>query len=258
VSNDRFEGEALLKWFLLIIDGWRAFASPLHHPYFSRASASGGGSKRDGVYVLSLAMSLIVFVGVTHTETIRYRAFLGAMCCYRSCDILVSLLRIGVTGNYGLKSGTALRRPKIMRNTLAVLINYVELVFWFGAIYLMHGMRYPTEYSVPMNASLAFVLSFTTATTIGYGNIAPQGFFSAAICYIQALTCIVLLSFVIGNLIGLTIATQSEEKSNDSTNDNAAASRDPLNLPSSTRTWLIQRTVVALTFYAIVYFVLRP
>lgn len=259
MGKNQTDRSPLLDGFLLVLDVWRSYASPLQHPYFSNAPDVAQRNKRDTAYVISLALSVFSFIIAINADSIWWRTIVCSVSLYRAIDILISLLRIGVSGLYGAVPGTRLARKKIMRNTLAVLINYVELAFWYAALYYIHGSRFPNEYNVSMTAPLSFVLSFTTATTIGYGNIAPQGFVAAALCYAQALTCLLLISFVIGNLIGLAIGSSQLTESSvqlDAGNivqDGDMAPTDPRFLTASGGVWTAQRLVVLLIIVTLIY-----
>ena len=245
----------LLGLFLAVLDAWRSYASPLQHPVFSGKSDPGKpGGRRDRWYLVSLLASASLFL---LTSELRFRAFAlfaVALSLYRCIDLLMSLGRIAVVGGFGDTPAYRLDRKKIMRNTLAVLVNYVELVFWYATIYLTLARNRPDEFysaTTSVTPSLAFILSSTTITTIGYGNIAPQRMISGFMCGTEALTALVMVSSVIGSLVSLAASSVSataaiEQSTASSSSVKFTGRTDPSRLTASSFIWSIQRGLVLL------------
>lgn len=245
----------LLGGFLLILDVWRSFASPMQHPALTTKS-SNSRNRRDGLYLASVVFSVFVFILVSHLNHTFLSFLLIGIALYRVTDILLALARIAVVGAFGAIPAYQLSRAKVMRNTLAVLMNYFELVFWYGAVYFFLAIHHPNDFFSPgsITPALALILSFTTLTTIGYGNIAPQGFTAALLCLMQALTAIVTLSCVIGSLVSLISSSNKPEtpEAQDSF-DQDELLREPPWLPCGSATWFTQRILVVLAFVALAF-----
>ena len=245
----------LLGLFLATLDAWRSYASPFQHPLFAAKSDAGRpGGRRDPWYLGSLLASATLFLVTSELRSKAFALLAVTFSLYRCIDLLVSLGRIAVVGGFGDTPTYRLDRKKVMRNTLAVLINYVELVFWYATIYLVLARSRPDEFysaTTSTTPSLAFILSFTTITTIGYGNIAPQKIISGFLCGIEALTALVMVSAVIGSLVSLAASSISapttvEEHTVRSSAAKLIAKSEPSRLTHSSFIWSIQRVLVFL------------
>jgi hypothetical protein len=255
------ENGLLLGGFLAITDLWRSYSSPLQHPFLDKPKDSKiRGSRRDTLYLFNLLLSGLVFAVACRSSTRWIQMMLVATALYRSVDLLIALLRIAVIGAFGLVPSYKLNRVKIMHNTLAVFVNYVELVFWYAAVYAALSIKNTSQFypTTGISPALCLILSFTTLTTIGYGNIAPQKMVSGLICSLEAFTAIVMLSCVVGSLVSLSAsnpstATPSEAEGKESETIIAlpGVRREPLNLPSNNWEWVLQRAATLAIFCAI-------
>lgn len=252
----------LLGGFLEVADLWRSYSSPLQHVALTTPSdPQSAGSRRDLLYLASLIMSIAAFVATSSTSSPTLRAVAMGTALYRASDLLVALGRIAIVGAFGSVPTYNLKRAKVMRNTLASLVNYVELTFWYAAVYVAVASQHPLEFSYTgefFTPAFGFILSFTTLTTIGYGNVAPQGWFAAILCWMEALTALVLLSCVVGSLVSLAASGSDLELNASTSKEHPAENQmDPSRLPTRWFVWLVQRALTLGVFIAASWALLR-
>ena len=238
----------LLGVTLAAIDIWRSYFSPLQHQYFNESQ--GNKYTRDIWYISSILMSVLFFIFSIIINNLSVNVLIFTIAFYRSTDILVSIFRIAISGQFGNTPNYCLERNKIMRNILATLVNYVEFVFWYSSIYFILGTYDISQFSTQITSPLSFVLSFTTLTTIGYGNIAPQEFKSAFFCSMEALSSIVILSIVIGSLSGLANSPSPASVFNEQKNElSLTPLSEPTKLSPNNALWIIHRAIGFVIFF---------
>lgn len=235
---------SLLLWLVLeAMDIWRSYASPLQHPWFRRPKLPSHRARRDVPYLASFLTSMAIFVTLQYYDSLVFYIGMTALCLFRATDILVSLTRIAVVGSYGQTPAYRLNRLRVMRNIVAIFMNYIELIFWYSSVYLCLSACKPAEFNEPLTPPLALVLSFSTISTVGYGNVAPQGMLAALLSAAQAITAVVALSSVVGSLINLS-ASPNRGANQATEGKGTDTFPDSMRLSGRSVVWLIQRVIV--------------
>lgn len=92
------------------------------------------------------------------------------------------------------------------RLVLLAVINYIELIISFAALYRISDVTFANAFNKPLASSLdAIYFSSVTATTLGYGDFFPEHF-STKICVIGELLLVVL---VVVSAIGFFLSLKS-------------------------------------------------
>lgn len=202
----------LVKAVCRITDFWHLRVSFFGH---SSLSKPGHGlavhaNRRDVVYIVLVAMSCasIVVTGVVGTKVVG--AMIVAMAAFRIIGSVVTVLRHGVIGTLrDDRPVTSLSPQHMQRLVLASLLNYIEVMFWFTAMYLSfakHGEAFAGDVDTWQGALL---LSWSTQTTVGFGTVAPQGGVGVVLACVQAGFGILLPVLLIGPVVALALAPKS-------------------------------------------------
>lgn len=182
-------------------------------------------------------------------EAFFYIAFLGIIMAAAarpgqfvlSCS-LGSLLLISRAASYAFEGAALLEFSAVMgalfyAHTIYVLTVYIfmerrrvdaDLIFGAISVYLMLGTMWAfIYYGIKLFQPDAFVgleefgpsnedafatfvyFSFTTLTTLGYGDISPAGERVAVIAYFEAVTGQVYLTVLVARLVGMHLAQRS-------------------------------------------------
>lgn len=79
------------------------------------------------------------------------------------------------------------------RSLILIFINYFEITIWFSILYINFDLKIN---EVALNPLKALYFSFTTATTVGYGDITPINSSNSCLI-ISILQMIIMLIFVV-------------------------------------------------------------
>ncbi|MBV9772161.1 MAG: hypothetical protein JOZ32_21490, partial [Bryobacterales bacterium] len=89
------------------------------------------------------------------------------------------------------------------RFLLAVLIGFLAVNFVFACLYLLIGIEHLKGHESGMSAfTNAFFFSVHTLTTVGYGNVYPEGFIANLISATEATTGLMVFAIATGLLYG--------------------------------------------------------
>jgi hypothetical protein len=106
------------------------------------------------------------------------------------------------------------RTPVTVDKVFGALTAYFLLGFaWSVGFTLFHQIN-PASFNVPSNAEpiWATYFSFTTLTTLGYGDITPQTVAARSYAIMEAATGQIFLAVIVARLIALQIAPNSDQK----------------------------------------------
>ena len=88
---------------------------------------------------------------------------------------------------------------------------YLILGFAFAAIYGLLVKFYPDAFAFAAHKKMMFVhFSFTTLTTLGYGDIVPNGPYAAVLTNSEAIIGQLYLTIFVARLVGLYIVSEQE------------------------------------------------
>lgn len=148
---------------------------------------------------------LAVLVALTALEDSWPRWPILLFCVYRIVDIVQSTLNIALFD--ALRLGR--RRHSVAsaeRVVLLLLLNYIEIVILFGAVYA-------TLNGVVRNSSGwhdAYYLSLMTQATVGYGDVAPQHV-GKIIASTQTLLGVLLVVIILSRMVALLSPITSDD-----------------------------------------------
>ena len=204
-----------MSWLVaLILSYWHDWCSPFSVPCFQARSNSLSDRKRalvcrDCAVLLWCLGAIIAWASSLHSVPLVQIPVTG-VAIFRIVDLAFTLLSLGVLG--------FIRRPlqvydisqyRVQHHILSILVNYIELLFWFAALYVSASQLYPTSFLPPTFGDTgwgAFLLSASTITTVGYGNVAPQGGIASVLAASEAVLGVISIAMVIGTLVGLSIS----------------------------------------------------
>jgi len=170
----------------------------------------------DRLHSLLLVLAIVAFGFCFWSEVPwMYWSFYGfgvAFAGFRTVDLMITSLALVTFGN---KHGDHWLIPMTMRRRrrtlLLVLVEFVELTFWYAVLYFHLG----TSCKVPFKGAIAcpqqaFQTSISTITTIGYGTYAPVGGWAIFFATLEVLTGILLLGGLFASLVSVTLAVQGD------------------------------------------------
>ena len=100
--------------------------------------------------------------------------------------------------------------PDVIRGSISV---YLLLGVFYALFYVIVYAIEPSQFSEsfqPDSFSAYIYFSFTTLTTLGYGDISPAGSMARTLSSIEALTGQLYLTIIIARLVGLHLAHSSK------------------------------------------------
>ena len=157
---------------------------------FKRYTAASHFSECYVLLWFCLVSSLLICWPTTFVAAILASYRLADSFCYRLCKLFVDRYH----SSWGLRS--------VNRAIILAVINYVELVLGFAIIYAWSGSISTGNPSRVLSESLeALYFSCVTATTVGYGDYAPNGSVGQGIVVVEILMAIFLLALVLGALL---------------------------------------------------------
>lgn len=88
---------------------------------------------------------------------------------------------------------------------------YLLIGFAFATLYSLLVQIYPDAFTIASNKEMMFVhFSFTTLTTLGYGDIVPNGRYAAVLTNTEAIIGQLYLTIFVARLVGLYIVSEGE------------------------------------------------
>lgn len=130
---------------------------------------------------------------------------LGALSCYS--------IFLG-TSIFGLLSGI-LGRHEITRDTIRGSLSvYLLLGIFFALLYRIVYILNPSEFAASIAPGMFpefLYFSFTTLTTLGYGDISPLGPVSRSLTTLEAITGPVFLTVLVSKLVGHYVSRSNEK-----------------------------------------------
>jgi hypothetical protein len=157
--------------------------------------------------LLAAALHFVtVFVVPAGDSQIATTATLGALICY--CIFLG-------TSILGLLSGI-LSRHKITKETIRGSLSvYLLLGILFALFYRIVYVLKPSEFAdsiAPGTFSDFLYFSFTTLTTLGYGDISPLGPIARSLTTLETITGPVFLTVLVSKLVSHYVSRTNEEE----------------------------------------------
>lgn len=213
----------VLRW---LVNGWQDYCSPFAMPICQPNGKDGDPEAqrriddvsalkaRDGLVVVCLVLSVVAFALAVSPVSACWRLALCGLLLFRIVDITMTTLSMGWFGY--IRSHLAswsISRSRLQRQLVLNTLNYVEMIFWFATAYQIIALTDPAQFTFPgrWEGWHPLVLSVQTVTTVGYGNVAPAGWWSTVACGWQAIEALFFFATVIGTLIGLIAGDRSAD-----------------------------------------------
>ena len=130
-------------------------------------------------------------------------AFTLSLSSFRLLDLLIDFVMLAVFGNrYGRPWAGAMQPQRLQRTLIVDILLLLELVFWNASWIFVISKIDHTLYAIPVEyPDQALQVSFSTATTIGYGTYAPVKTPSILAAFLEALSALLLVTGVIGGVL---------------------------------------------------------
>ncbi len=98
----------------------------------------------------------------------------------------------------------------------AAIVVYLLMAIMWGFIYATLDLLYPESFAIPQDESQIpsrfhfLYFSFVTISTLGYGDITPQGIQAKSLAVIEAITGQMYLVVVVAWLVGMYVSKKSK------------------------------------------------
>ena len=138
-------------------------------------------------FVLLCILLIFPFTAIWFPLLITYRLIDGFN--YRLCIVFVDRYKTG----WGLRS--------LNRSFMLLLINYLEMIIGFAALYIYTGSIAAEKMPAITDSWEAFYFSVVTITTLGYGDFSPINIMGQFLVAVQTLMGIVFIMIVISTFL---------------------------------------------------------
>jgi hypothetical protein len=158
--------------------------------------------------LLATVMHFVSIFVTSSTDNLNSNTIfiISALSCY-SIFLGISI--------FGLLS-RILSRHEISHDTIrGSLAVYLLMGIFYALLYRIVYIIKPTEFAASIEPGMFpefLYFSFTTLTTLGYGDISPVGSFSRTLTTLEAITGPVFLTVLVSSLVGHFISRKSEEE----------------------------------------------
>ncbi len=213
--------------FYTILWIWHRYLSPFSLPLFIEGGTTEKDSPRkvkmrDSLVLGFTLMAIVAFVANRDCNPLLHR-LLVAMGVWRLLDIVAMVVSHAVFGGLTTKSWLFRARfPDLQRVMVLMLLNYVEVLFWFSCIYYWIGSSAyyglslvdKTASGLVTEKSAAFFVSLSTMTTVGYGTFSPVGIKALVAAAFQGMIVLVFIGQLMVVVISRLLAAIDPEKRN--------------------------------------------
>lgn len=162
---------------------------------------------------------LYLFLGVVVIGFIINVIIYYLPAAYPEWKNLLSFLNQGITCIFFLMTVISLSRRlfstrRVSADTIkGAICAYLLIGFLWSILYALCERLLPGSFVCTHTQDIKFVyFSFTTLTTLGYGDIVPVGQAAGVLTNIEALTGQVFLAILVARLVGISIAREINEK----------------------------------------------
>lgn len=182
-------------------------------------------STREAVYLASLLLATLCTFGAPWELAVpgaRWPwAVVIALAAYQITEFIVFLFRLALFGshaNYKPSAWKSATRKQRERTVIVLMVTYTVVLMWFAALYRALDHLWSGQVTVGSNVTGtatgtdAFVLSFSTQTTVGYGTVAPSGPFAAAAAAIQAMFGVFYVAVTIANVLAVLNEDEPDQR----------------------------------------------
>lgn len=202
----RNESSTRLKAASLVAFTVERFFYALH--WLSPASRLGG--RATDLYIL---VWFVVLSGLGLASYCFYPNLPGGLSCgivvaagLRILDLTQIVVNLGLFGHLGSPPEKQQEVVNVTRSLVLLLWNFLELILWFGLLYL------PLTFAQPKSFWSMFYFSGITQLTIGYGDFTPVGL-AKAIAILQGslgwLVTVIVVARFVAALPGIREQTRS-------------------------------------------------
>jgi hypothetical protein len=169
--------------------------------------AIGYGRKQ---LLTAIGLGSFAFIGIWYVLFIEPRYYLAilSVLCRVSFDIyIISLILVSL-----------FRAKKVTLNTIYGAVSvYLLIGMLFSILYRIMEVWMPGSFVIAGTQRIDFIFfSFTTLTTLGYGDIVPVSPFARTATSMQAIIGVLYTAILISRFVGIYIAQQLEKNNHNS------------------------------------------
>jgi hypothetical protein len=170
-------------------------------------------------WVLGNFSCSIIFLAIsTFSDIAWWEIILLSFAGLRIFEIIVYQINVLLFDQYRRGAQYVLRG--VERIIILLLINYIEILFWFALFYRNSHAYFDSKHILLNSFSGSLYYSIITMSTLGYGDITPLAPISITISSIQTLIGIFMALLIIARFISLLPKPKTIEREKNTFNIN--------------------------------------
>jgi len=154
------------------------------------------------IWVLFNLSCSIVFLFISSSKNILWwEIILLSFAVLRIFEIFIYQINVLLFDQYRLGEKYELRG--VERIIILLLINYIEILFWFALLYRNFHFAFRSKYTILNSFWGSLYFSLVTMSTLGYGDITPITHFGEILNIVQTLLGLFMALLIIARFNSL-------------------------------------------------------